>query len=230
MKKNVVFKEFARLSEACDYLLCKLSPLIEEAEKTEKAIVLTGGTSCQPLYKMLAERKKNWSAVRIFLSDERYVPVDDDESNYGMLKKLISNTVEMSPQVINYVDDPIKPIDEQVKYLNNRSFEKYFPTVFTFLGLGEDGHIASIFPEELSCDILQIEDYFLAARPDFQSTERISMSYKSLLSTGEVILLTSGKNRRKIIENAVKCTNPQLPIDYLVSRSDVQIEIVFVGD
>lgn len=131
------------------------------SEKGECNISLSGGSTPKILFDILAKEyssKINWTKVNFFWGDERCVPPDDSESNYGMTEKHLFDFINILGENIYRVKGEDKPELEAVRYgkeIKNKIKNKSktgndFPVFdIMILGMGEDGHTASIFPNNI---------------------------------------------------------------------------------
>ncbi|MET4080144.1 6-phosphogluconolactonase [Pedobacter sp. UYP30] len=133
-----------------DYVIKIANQAIEE--KGSFNFVLTGGNSPKELYRLLSTEykdKTDWNKVYFFFGDERNVSADSNDYNGGMAKKNLFDKLDTAADHIFYVDTALTPKDAAVAY--KKSLDKHFNgNNITFdlilLGMGDDGHTASIFP------------------------------------------------------------------------------------
>lgn len=128
------------------------------AERGFMTVALSGGKTPVDLYRAIGEKGKDlpWKKIDIFLADERFVPHTDDESNFGMIRKTLLEAVPIPKENIHAVETQISGADEAARRYEEelvKFFElkpRHFPRFdLIMLGLGEDGHVASLFPEAL---------------------------------------------------------------------------------
>ncbi|MDP6561378.1 MAG: 6-phosphogluconolactonase [Candidatus Peribacteraceae bacterium] len=122
--------------------------IVQSIEEFGSAIVgLSGGSTPKPIYELLGKEDIDWNAVSIFLVDDRYIPRDDENSNqklvYGTLLQhaSIPENQIVFPNTGLPLDECIRDYEERLAQLLSRGI----PHIVT-LGLGGDGHIASLFP------------------------------------------------------------------------------------
>ena len=116
-------------------------------------IAVAGGSTPKPLYELLAVQALDWSKVHVFWGDERYVPVSDPQSNEGMTRKAWLDRVSIPAENIHPIPtDESNPADAAQKYQQHiQEFFGIWPGEFpkldlVLLGIGDDGHTASLFP------------------------------------------------------------------------------------
>lgn len=186
-------------------------------------IALSGGSSPIPVYKKLAESKKiPWSRITLFLVDERYVPLNSKESNYKMIKETLVDSVKNLRKFYYYnTREPITIISHQYEQML-RQFD--FPLFdLVILGLGEDGHTASIFPHS---DVIREESRLVmkTVKPD-DAQDRITLTFPAILSSNKIIFLIRGENKGGIIDQLCdsNANLDDLPAKKVMEHSDVEI-------
>lgn len=196
------------LAIACaDFVAQTLAGALERRERA--SFVLTGGQAPRRMYRMLAERHRRalrWDQVDYFWGDDRFVPPDDDESNFGMAREnLLSGLGEVGCNVFpmpTSLDDPGQAADayEQTLRAYFADAEPRFDLVL--LGLGADGHVASLFPGSPVLDESRRWVAHTQAPEDAPVRERITMTFP-LLNAGETTLfLVAGEAKREAVARA----------------------------
>ena len=161
--------------------------------KQNFSMVLTGGPSPINLYKSLSKAKINWSNVDFFIGDERFVPSRSKYSNFRLAHKYLIKKIKIKKKNIYFINTDKKKIIESVidyekkirKYFNNRkvSFD------LILLGMGIDGHIASIFSNNLNLKTNKICS--ANTQKDFK---RITLNLKTINNSKKIILWLNNKN------------------------------------
>ncbi len=178
------------------------------------SLVVCGGNSPLPLYQCLSKSDLDWSKVSIFLGDDRVVPADHEDSNEYLVKNHL--LINKANKAIFY------PLND------NNVLEKInLPFDIVLLGLGSDGHFASLFPAELAnnnaFDEYASPELVLSREPQgIPSHKRISMNLSLLLNAKRCILLVSNPNKRIIIEQAF--VDKKLPLHFLLTQNKTKIE------
>lgn len=148
-----VFKDVEKLSRAAAYLF------VEQAEQSIAArnqflVALNGGSTPTRLFELLASRvreKVEWHRVHVFWGDERCVPPDDAGSSYGQARDILLRHVPIPEANVHRVRGELGPVEASNDYaLTLKSFASApleWPRFdLVYLGMGEDGHTASLFP------------------------------------------------------------------------------------
>jgi len=179
------------------------------------SFVVCGGSSPLPIYDNLSNKDLDWSKVSIFLGDDRVVPSDHQDSNNYLIQLhlLKNNASSASFYPLNDSKITIKDI--------RRPFD------VVLLGLGNDGHFASLFPAQLN-NALAFDAYaspsIIVSDQDLGSPshKRISMNLSMLIDAKRCILLVPNSDKRKIVERAYK--DNQLPLHFLLTQERTKIE------
>lgn len=180
------------------------------------SIVTCGGSSPINIFKQLSLRDDiDWSNVNLTLLDDRKVSIDHPDSNE---KLLIDHFAKNSAQNINIVSLCNSP---------NEVLEIKRPFDIMLIGLGGDGHFASLFPELVDnkeCFDVDAnpEILFLGEMGD-PKHERVSMNLSLILQSKKIILISSSDQKNKIIEQAF--TDKALPLYYLLNQNIAEIDI-----
>ena len=167
-------------------------------------IALAGGSTPKTTYKYLAQDhadKIDWTKVYAFLGDERFVPPDDPLSNYGMVRDTLLRDLPIPKDHIYPVQTGMaSPIESANAY--QETLREFFETDFDpprfdliLLGMGDDGHTASLFPGASS---LAIQDLWVVASPPGTlppPVDRITFTYPVLNAARHVLFLVSGEKK-----------------------------------
>lgn len=168
------------------------------AEKNEYTLILSGGSTPKKIYSMLAEQTKSdtnfWSKTKLWWGDERCVPPESSDSNYKMTKDALLDHVPIHPEHIFRIHGESENLEHACKI-----YTKYFPKVpdLNILGIGTDGHTASLFPQKASLDVKG--EIYLPAEGVFEPKQRITMSKDMLKRPKQTLVLASGESKQNAI-------------------------------
>jgi 6-phosphogluconolactonase len=185
-------------------------------------IALSGGSTPKRLYKLLADPNQPfrdqfpWDQTHFFWTDERHVPPDHAESNYRMVLEAMlahapvpeANVHRMFSERVD-ADDTAFEYESQLRNFFNITNGEFPRFDFVLLGLGADGHTASIFP---GSEVLQ-EKRRLIAAPFVEklNTHRLTMTLPVLNSAASIIFLVTGEEKSEILRDVLQVTPPQFP-------------------
>jgi 6-phosphogluconolactonase len=161
-----------------------------------KTLVLTGGTTPQRCYELLAEMDLEWGRVTILFGDERCVPPDHPESNYLMAKQTLLDKV--MPATVHRMPAELGPDEGAAEY--EKVVAANSPLDFVLLGVGEDGHTASLFPghQALNAHHLVVGVYDSPKPPP----ERVTLTLPVLRAARRVLILATGAGKAEAVAKA----------------------------
>jgi len=197
----------------------ELVRMITESATDKKpfTVALSGGSTPELLFSVLSDhfsRYAIWKYVRFFWGDERCVPPDDPESNYGMTKRLFLDKIKIPSENIHRIMGEKNPSEEVVRYSNEiaiftREREGLPQFDLIILGLGEDGHTASIFPGNNK--LLNSDKICEIALHPVSSRLRITITGKVINNAENVVFLVTGANKAGVVSAIIE--NPGT-VDY----------------
>jgi len=181
---------------------------LAEQARTGGSIVLTGGSTPRHAYEIAAELERDWSRVELWWGDERCVPPGDQRSNYGMAKAALLDRLEGTPAV-HRMQGELSRDDAVAEYKHELTGVDAFDLVL--LGLGPDGHVASLFPSFPTLDITSRD--VVGSESGFEPfVERISMTLPRLCNTHELLFLATGEDKADAVARAFDGKpSPQTP-------------------
>ncbi len=169
------------------------------AQQGQCTIALAGGSTPKPIYEQLAQQSLPWDQLHIFWGDERYVPADHPESNQKMARETWLNQIAIPPENIHPMPTSAEnPQADAEKY--ETELKEFFHTEgenvpsldIILLGMGDDGHTASLFPQTSA---LRVRDRLITVGNKGDS-QRLTFTVP-LLNQGKcVIFLVAGANKR----------------------------------
>jgi 6-phosphogluconolactonase len=165
--------------------------LLAAQAKKGGAIVLTGGSSVGEAYAHAAQLEPDWSNTTVWWGDERCVPSDDDLSNYKLAKETLLDRITSQPREIHRIRGELAP-NEAARELN--AALDGVTLDFLLLGLGSDGHCASLFPGSPQLDVT---DRRAVAGPAGLEpfVDRVTMTMPVLQSAERIVFLVTGESK-----------------------------------
>lgn len=172
--------------------------LIADQARRGGSIVLTGGSSVDRAYTHAAELTPDWSTVTVWWGDERCVPPDDDLSNYKLAKESLLDKLATPPAEVHRIRgelDPAQAAAELDAALTDVSLD------FLLLGLGPDGHCASLFPGSPQLDV---DDRRAVNGPAGLEpwVERVTMTMPTLQSAHRIVFVAGGASKADAVQRA----------------------------
>jgi 6-phosphogluconolactonase len=190
----------------------EMAGMIIASAKKQKLfnVSLSGGSTPELLFSILSEnyaRSVPWQYVHLFWGDERCVPPDNIESNFGMTQSKLLRRISIPSGNIHRIRGEEDPAGEAGRYseeLLSHTLKRDSLPLFDLmlLGLGEDGHTASIFPEQME---LMVSDKICAiASHPVTKQKRITITGRVINNADQVVFLVTGKKKEEIVEKIVK--------------------------
>ncbi len=190
--------------------------IIRVTQKDRAAVCLTGGSSPQGLYRLLAEEpwrsQVPWDRVHWFMGDDRFVPESDPLSNMGMARKLFLDRVPAPRQNIhpmatdaNYPEGTSRLYEDDLKVYYGAEWLDPTRPMFdlVLMGLGADGHTASLFPNAPA--LAERERWVLAVPKAGMApfVPRVTLTFAALASTHEMLFLVDNADKRTILSRVL---------------------------
>ncbi len=178
--------------------------------KEEIFIALSGGSTPQLLFRIIAdnyEYSTDWKRLHFFWVDERCVPPESDESNFGVANRLLFKKIDIPSENLHPVRGEKDPFTESKRYAGEiKQFVPFIGGIPSFdiiiLGMGEDGHTASIFPAQ-TIDTEESNICGVSTHPQSRQ-QRISLTEETINNGGEIVFLVTGANKARIVNYIMK--------------------------
>ncbi|MEM8814753.1 MAG: 6-phosphogluconolactonase [Pseudomonadota bacterium] len=205
-----------------------ISRLIERRlnGNSKASFVVSGGTTPGECFDALAGFELGWENVSVVLSDERWVPPSSPDSNERLVReRLLTSHAAEAGLLPVYREEGIP--GERAEELNGELRSLPFPFACALLGMGEDGHFASLFPDaenlEEGLDI-DSQSLFLSVSTGSSPHPRISLTLSALSRSDEIVLLVFGEAKREVLEQA-RQPNSNLPIASLLRQKRAPVNL-----
>jgi 6-phosphogluconolactonase len=195
-----VFDDVAALAHGTADLLCERAA----GSGGLFVVALSGGSTPKPVYECLAtpefRDRVPWARVHWVIGDERFVPVGDPESNLGMIRRALFDHVPVPAENIHAIPTE-NTTPEQASAAHAAALERLRRpdgTLFdlNFLGMGDDGHTASLLPGQ---PVLQVRDRLVAPVPHGRDNVRITLTYPAIDASALVAFLVAGTGKRAML-------------------------------
>jgi 6-phosphogluconolactonase len=223
--------EYDDADELADAVAGDVGFIIESAldARGQALIALPGGKTPAPIFPRLAKAKINWKHVTIIPTDDRLVPITDPLSNAAMIAKIF---IPKGARVLPITTETAADYHMAGKAADARLQELHWPLDLVWLGVGADGHTASIFPgpdldEALNGPKMRRA---LGVMPDPMPKDapvaRITLSRAAILSARTIMIALSGQEKRDVLERAIKDgASSTTPIGRVLADAEQAIDI-----
>ncbi len=180
------------------------------------------------LFKVLSENYKNnidWAKVNFFWADERCVPPDDEQSNFGMTEKILLRNIPIPEENVHRIFGNSDPAGEALRYSEDLKkhlrLKNEIPEIdLILLGMGDDGHTASIFPDQM--DLLNSNELCAVAVHPETGQKRITLTGKVINNADRIYFLITGKDKAGTVSDILETKNDYLkyPAAHIGSDAD----------
>ena len=167
-----------------------------------RSLVLAGGTTPRRCYEILAGLDVEWGRVAVLFGDERCVPPDHPDSNYRMAREALLTRV--APSTVFRIPAELGPEEGAREYA--RVVESVAPLDFVLLGVGEDGHVASLFPGH---PLLKATGVTAGIRDSPKPPpERVTLTLGAIRDARQVLILANGTGKAEAVARARRAEVP----------------------
>lgn len=199
----------ASREEASHYVAGRLAGLLGESLDRHgfASLVVSGGTTPEKCFQELREMDLDWSRVQVTLTDERCVPVTDPASNEAMVRRELMRGRAAKASFVQVSEAGLSRVPK--------------PYTVCLVGMGEDGHFASIFADLAEKDLLLDPSSGIHCRRIETSSRgeaRVTMTLSELICSQQLIMLIFGEKKRELLEFA-----DQYPVGALFARAPVEV-------
>jgi len=174
---------------------------INKSKKNSFTIGLSGGSTPKITYSLLKNDIQDLSKIIFWTVDERWVPRDDEYSNQKMLNSIFADSTAKILEVEYSGLSAERDANNYASKLENNITN--FDTVI--LGVGEDGHIASLFPDTVAVN--DTENFYVSNEVNILSKWRVTATFKLLKEVDNVYLLVTGNNKKEILKSIMNNGN-----------------------
>lgn len=221
------FADTAQLNQA---FAAELTQILTDAIALRGAayLVVSGGKTPQALFTQLAGTMLDWSKVTILLADDRWLPPSDKDSNEGLVKQTLLQQHAAKAQFISLHADSDSAFSGITQVLPRLEALPVFDAVI--LGMGEDGHTASLFPcsEQIQQGLADDAPVALAVKPQTAPYERVSLSKPRLLKSRKLFLHLVGANKLQVLNKAMSSQDVlTMPIRAFLQHPQADVAVMY---
>ena len=186
-------------------------------------LAISGGTSPLSLFRLWTGKYRNkidWNNIELFWVDERCVPPDDSESNYGTARKMLLDKVPIPETCIHRIIGEEDPFAEAGRY--DKIIRDFWKDSAGFdlviLGIGSDGHTSSIFPGQKH--LLSTDKIYEESVNPYSGQKRIALTAKGILNSINLFFYISGPEKGEILSGiSENYGNPIYPAGYIMKEA-----------
>lgn len=206
--------------------------LLEAIEARGHALLAaSGGKSPIALFEALRQLPLNWAKVSVILVDERCVAHDHADSNTALVRQHLLQDRAGAASFTPFFDTLPDPLDDAaldrlVTQANQRITKLDWPIDVAVLGMGEDGHTASLFPDAPGLEkALRSSGPLAWVRPATAPHARLTLTLPALLASRELVLSIGGEAKRAVYREALRQADPALPVSLVLHQHRTPVSV-----
>lgn len=223
MMKQTEFATAEELNEAFAQRIADI--LLDAVEKRGAAsLLVSGGRTPVALFRTLSKAPLDWANITVSLADERWVSTDHDASNEKLVRENLLQNKASAASFISLTTADENATDG-VETITQRFSQVKKPFDVLILGMGEDGHTASLFPcSPQITEGLTSDAEFIAVTPGTAPHQRMSFTLKGLLNSRNIFLHLTGERKKAVLEQALAGDDQaEMPIRAVIQNADVEL-------
>ncbi|SEL11591.1 6-phosphogluconolactonase [Colwellia chukchiensis] len=197
------------------------------AEKGKASIAVSGGSTPKGFFQALAKKKLPWHAITVTLADERWVNIDSSASNTQLVYENLLQD-EAAGATFFHLKQGKTCCEQTLSTLNLAAERTLLPLDVVILGMGEDGHTASLFPcsDEIDQCLALDSPALIKVEPKTAPHQRISFSFAALAASANVFLHISGEAKKQVLATAIAGEDSrEMPIRAFLHAPNVNTQI-----
>ncbi|MDR3434466.1 MAG: 6-phosphogluconolactonase [Rouxiella aceris] len=228
------FVEFSGTAVLNQNLAGKIADALREAIalRGQASLIVSGGRTPLELFRYLARQQLDWGRVMITLSDERWVASDNGSSNEKMVRNSLLQG-EVAKATFIALKNQAGSASAGQAAIEHALSTLPLPADVTLLGMGDDGHIASLFSGSANLALaldLHSGKRCMAITPLTAPLERITLTLPVLLNSQRIYLLLAGENKREVYDRAVKGTDQnEMPVRAILNQQQTPVEVYWTA-
>lgn len=190
------------------------------------SLVVSGGTTPARCFGELAQSGLDWPRVHVLLSDERWVPPDDEASNERLVRETLLQEQAASARLLSVYSSSTS-ITQRCDEIDRQVRVGPFPFACALLGMGADGHFASLFPDAANLgEGLDVDAERLCIPVETAASPhpRVSLTLAALARSDSIVLLMFGDEKREVYEQA-KLKGSRLPVAHLLRQKRAPVHV-----
>jgi len=194
----------------------------------EATAIISGGSTPRACYRVLSGLSLDWARVHLLPTDERWLPVVDEHSNECMLRSTLLRGRAASANLVSLYRAGMQ-VEEACEAVEKCLVKIPRPVAISLVGMGDDGHVASLFPDLATIDAavnMANEHWLIPVRTAASPLARISLTMSALTCSNEILLLIFGEKKRRIVTTA-QADCKKYPITALLQQDRVPVRVLW---
>lgn len=211
-----------------DFVTAALQAALDK--KGSAVLAVSGGRSPIAFFEALSQKDLDWANIGIGLVDERIVPTTHPDSNTGLVREYLLKNKAAAATWIAMVEDGKSETELQPDAVTAYALKQYKQPDVLVLGMGGDGHTASLFPQapQLQTGIdLNNGTPLLHTTPVTAPHERVSMTLRAIADTPDVLLAIGGAEKKAVFDKAAAAPDSNYPVSLILNHEGVNCHVFY---
>ncbi|MGM0526065.1 MAG: 6-phosphogluconolactonase [Pseudomonadota bacterium] len=231
IKKEQKLDTFTNNEQLSETLSGKIAAILAQAieQRGHAYLVVSGGRTPKALFEKLSQQDIDWHRVTITLADERWVLPNSDDSNDKLVKTTLLKNKAAQAQFISLFTNHTTARSAEAAVADKLSRLPSFDAVI--LGMGDDGHTASLFPcSQQFKEGLDTSAAAIAVMPETAPYQRISLTASRLLNSSNIFFHITGESKLPALQSALAQAQPgKLPISAFLHQTEVPVSVYYAA-
>lgn len=229
------FTEYASTAELDKQLALQIAQKLQQGldSRGKASLVVSGGKTPCGLFHCLTQQNIGWDKVVITLADERWVDADNDASNEKLVREHLLQGYAAKAAFVGLKNGRATPFEGATEVGSVIKQQVPAPFDVLILGMGEDGHTASLFPraENLQPGLdMQSGQTCVGMTPLTAPIDRITLTLPALLNSRQIYLHLVGQSKRNVYQQAQSGTDvTEMPVRAVLQQSQTPVEVVWAA-
>ena len=222
---------FLEQKELIDTLSSKIIDNLQEAiqNKGRASLLVSGGSTPKPLFEKLSSFDIPWDKVKIALCDERWIDKNHKDSNEKLVRDSLLVNFAKKAKFISMYQEYIN-IEDAQDVCSNIYEKELFPFDVLILGMGNDGHTASLFPNNIKLKeaLETTKGFCICMKPDTAPYERMSLTKTAILSATNIYLHFEGVEKQDVYKKVLEgASSNDMPVSAILNQDKKKIEVYY---
>ena len=222
---------FLEQKELIDTLSSKIIDNLQEAiqNKGRASLLVSGGSTPKPLFEKLSSFDIPWDKVKIALCDERWIDKNHKDSNEKLVRDSFLVNFAAKAQFISMCQEYLD-IEDAQDVCSDIYEKELFPFDVLILGMGNDGHTASLFPNNIKLKeaLETTKGFCICMKPDTAPYERMSLTKTAILSATNIYLHFEGVEKQNVYKKVLEgASSNDMPVSAILNQDKKKIEVYY---
>jgi 6-phosphogluconolactonase len=222
---------FLEQKELIDTLSSKIIDNLQEAilKKGSASLLVSGGSTPKPLFERLSSVDIPWEKVKIALCDERWIDKNHKDSNEKLVRDSLLVNFAKNAKFISMYQEYIN-IEDAQDVCSDIYEKELFPFDVLILGMGNDGHTASLFPNNIKLKeaLETTKGFCICMKPDTAPYERMSLTKTAILSATNIYLHFEGVEKQDVYKKVLEgASSNDMPVSAILNQDKKKIEVYY---